>query len=99
MIRMDIKKLLETLSVVEDRGNPAEKPVLGHLHELIVLSTVRDETPKITEVDFEAFTLVDLEEYYKTTMNGVENTYLKIDQLVNDITGIKALQATKIDYF
>jgi len=29
MIQMDMKKLLENLSVVEDRGNPAEKSVLG----------------------------------------------------------------------
>jgi hypothetical protein len=60
MIRMDVKKLLETLSVVEDRGNPAEKSVLGYLHDLIVLSTLRDTTPVVTDVDFDAFTVADL---------------------------------------
>lgn len=99
MIRLDMKKLLEVLSVVEGRENLTEKPVLGYLHELIVLSIIRDETITITEVDFEAFTLADLEEYYKYVIDVVENTFPKIEQLINDITSIKALQTTNIDFF
>jgi len=94
-----MKKLLENLSVVEDRGNPAEKSVLGYLHDLVVLSTLRDRTPQVSEVDFDTFTMADLEEYYEVAVDAVENTFPKIEQLVKDITGIKALQATKMNFF
>lgn len=99
MIRMDVEKLLESLTEIEDRRNPDEKPVLGYLHDLIVLSILRDTTPEVTEVDFDAFTVADLEEYYKVAVDVFENTFPKMEQLIKDITGIKALQATKIDFF
>lgn len=99
MIRMDVEKLLESLTEIEDRRNPVENPVLGYLHDLIVLSTLRDTTPEVTEVDFDAFTVADLEEYYEVAVDAVENTFPKMEKLVKDITGIKALQATKINFF
>jgi len=95
---MDVEKLHENLSKTEDRGDPLEKPVLGYLHDLIVLSTLRDTTPEVTKVDFDAFTIADLEEYYEVAIDAVENTFPKMEKLVKDIIGIKAFQAGKIDF-
>lgn len=99
MIRMNVEKLLESLSEIEDRGNPGGKPVLGYLHDLIVLSTLRDTAPEVVEVDFDAFTVADLEEYYEVAVDAVENTFPQMEQMVKDITAIKALQTTKMDFF
>jgi hypothetical protein len=45
---MDVEKLLDSISEIEDRGNPVEKPVLRYLHDLIVLSTLRENAPSAT---------------------------------------------------
>lgn len=99
MIRMDVEKLSKSLSEIEDRGNPREKPVLSYLHDLIVLSTSRDSTPEVTEVDFDAFTVADLEEYYGVAVDAIENAFPQMEQMVKDIAGIKVLQAQKMDFF
>lgn len=99
MIRMDMEKLLVSLSKAEGRGNPCDNPVLGYLHDLIVLSTLRDQAPGVTEVDFDAFTLADLEEYYEVAVEAIENAFPRMEQMIKDITAMKAFQATKIDFF
>ena len=98
MVKMNIEKLLESLSNIEDRKAPEEKPVLGYLHSLIVLSTISDSTPDITELDFDAFTVADLEEYYEVAVDTVENIFPQVEKIIKDITGIKALQASKMSF-
>ena len=96
---MDIEKLVESLSKIEDRRTPKEKPVHGYLHNLIVLSAMNDITPDITEVDFDVFTVADLEEYYEFAVDTVENIFPQVEKIIKDLTGIKALQASKMNFF
>jgi len=99
MIRMDLEKLLLSLCEIEDRGSHGDKPVLGYLHDLIVLSTLKETTPDVMEVDFDAFTMADLKEYHETAIDAVENIFPKIEQLVKDMESIKAFQAFSTAYF
>jgi len=99
MIRMDVEKLIDCISEIEDRRNPEDNPVLGYLHDLIVLSTLRENAPSVAEVDFEAFTVADLEEYNEIAVNAVENTFPMVEQIVRDMDKIKSLHSNIMEFF
>lgn len=99
MIRLDVEKLLHSLCKAEDRGCHDDNPVFNYLHKLVVLNSIENKSPKVTEIDFEAFTQADLEEYHEIAIDAVENIFPKVEQLVKDIDIIKACQATSITYF
>lgn len=99
MIKLDVEKLLHILCMVEDRGCHDDNPVLRYLHELVVLNSMEDKSPQVAEIDFEVFTQADLEKYYETAIDALENIFPKVEQLMKDIDNTKAIQATSITYF
>ena len=99
MIKLNIEKLSSSICEVEDRGCHDDNPVFKHLHRLITLNSMEDISPSITEIDFEVFSLADIEEYYEIEIDAVENIFPKVEQLVKDIDSIQACQATSITYF
>lgn len=99
MIRMNMEKFINSLSTIEDRGNLEEKPVLSYLHNLIVLSSISNNAPEISEVDFDTFTMIDLEKYYMAAVEIMESTFPQMEQMLQDFSQMKALRATKTNFF
>lgn len=99
MIRMDLKKLLGSLSGIEGRKSIDANPVLSYLHGIITLSSLQDTSPSITSIDFNSFTMENLDEYYEDILSTMDDNSSKADHLINEIAGVKALHASKINYF
>lgn len=99
MIRMDLKKLLGSLSGIEGRKSIDANPVLSYLHDIITLSSLQETSPSIAGIDFTTFTMEDLDEYYEDILSTMDDNSSKADHLINEIVGMKALHASKINYF